>query len=59
MKMCCQYIGKSRAAAQWTHAVNCREREKEARGQSQHKLSEAIQNLREHKKDRNTLLFKN
>lgn len=23
MKMCCQYIGRSRAAAAWTHAVNC------------------------------------
>lgn len=26
MKMCCQYMGKSRAAAPWTHAVNCGER---------------------------------
>ena len=26
MKMCCQYMGKSIAAAPWTHAVNYRKR---------------------------------
>lgn len=24
MKMCCQYMGKSRAVAPWAQAVNCR-----------------------------------
>lgn len=28
MKMCCQYMGKSRAVAPWAHAVNCRTKKK-------------------------------
>lgn len=29
MKMCCQYMGKSIAAAPWTHAVNYRKKKKQ------------------------------